>query len=129
VTILGHRLYCTVALLGLRRILAVAMGLVGGVMIVRNGKLGLLKKMMDTMGRGRREKKHKKGDDSQAADGAEITKCCSHCVDNYLYLYYRHGILIKKTWPAQAQSAKLKLIIGWSETASWTAQAEAGPEW
>jgi hypothetical protein len=66
--------------------MAVAMSLVGGVMIVRNGKLWLLKKMMDTMGRGRREKKNKKGNDPQGADGAEITKCCSHCVDSYLYL-------------------------------------------
>ena len=55
-------------------------------MLVRHGKLWLLKKMMDTMGRGRREKKHKKGNDPQGADGAKITKCCSHCVDNYLYL-------------------------------------------
>ena len=68
-TILGHRLYGTVALLGLRRILvmAMAMSLVGDLMIVPmgvfvlNGKWGLLKKMMDTMGRGHREKKHKKG--------------------------------------------------------------------
>ena len=43
--------------------------------------------------------------------------------------YFRQRILIKKAWPAQAQSAKLRLIIGWSETASWTVQAEAGPEW
>ena len=66
--------------------MAVAMCLVGGVMIVRNGKLWLLKKMMDTMGRGRREKKHEKGNDPQGADGAKITKCCSHGVDNYLCL-------------------------------------------
>ena len=66
--------------------MAVAMSLVGGVMIVRNGKLWLLKKMMDAMGRGRCEKKNKKGNDPQGADGAEIRKCCSHCVDNYLYL-------------------------------------------
>jgi hypothetical protein len=122
VTILGRRLYRTVAVLGLRRIVIclVTMSRVGGVMIVpvgmfvRNGKLWLLKKMMDTMGRGRREKKNKKGNDPQGADGAEITKCCSHCVDNYLYLSSAFGqnILIKKTWPAQAQSAKLKLIIG-----------------
>ena len=87
-TILGHRLNDTVGVLGLRRIvvMAVAVSLVGGVMIVRNGKLWLLKKMMDTMGRGRREKKNKKGNDPQGADGAEITKCCSHCVDSYLYL-------------------------------------------
>jgi hypothetical protein len=62
VTILGHRLHHTVAVLGLRRIVIclVTMSRVGGVMIVsvgmfvRNGKLWLLKKMMDTMGRGRR---------------------------------------------------------------------------
>ena len=71
----------------------VAISRVGGVMIVRgmfvrHGKLRLFKKMMDTMGRGRREKKHKKGNDPQGADGAEITKCCSHCVDNYLYLSF-----------------------------------------
>ena len=113
-------------------ILAVTMSRIASVVIARMcvliGKRGLLKKMMDTMGRGRREKKNKKGNDSQGEDGTKITKCCSHSVDNYLYLY-RHGILIKKTWPAQAQSAKLRLIIGWSETASWTVQAEAGPEW
>ena len=127
-TILGHRLYRAVAVLGLRRIvvMALAMILVGGVMIVpmgmfvHNGKLWLLKKMMDAMGRGRCEKKNKKGNDPQGADGAEIRKCCSHCVDNYLYLVlFRQGILIKKPWPAQAASAKLKLIIGWSETASY----------
>ena len=67
-------------------VMAVAVSLVGGVMIVRNGKLWLLKKMMDTMGRGGREKKNKEGNDPQSADGTEITKCCSHCVDNYLYL-------------------------------------------
>jgi hypothetical protein len=72
--------------------MAVAVRLVGGVMIVavgmfvRNGKLWLLKKMMDTMGCGRREKKHKEGNDPQGADGTEITKCWSQCVDNYLYL-------------------------------------------
>jgi len=43
--------------------------LVAGVMIVRTevflreGKRRLLKKMMDTMGRGNREKKNEKGDD------------------------------------------------------------------
>jgi hypothetical protein len=68
VTILGHRPYRTVAVLGLRRIVVMAMSLVGDVMIVpvgvfvRNGKLWLLKKMMDTMGRGKREKKNEKGD-------------------------------------------------------------------
>ena len=95
----------------------VAVSRVGGVMIVavgmlvRYGKRWLLKKMMDAMGRGRREKKHKKGNDPQGADGAEITKCCSHGVDNYLYPGFGQRILIKKAWPAQAQSAKLKLII------------------
>ena len=82
-------------MLGLRRalVIALAMIFVAGVMFfvrmevfLRNGKLWLLKKMMDTMGRGRREKKNKEGNDPQGADGAEITKCCSHCVDNYLYL-------------------------------------------
>ncbi len=88
--ILGRRLYGTVAVLGLGQIVIrrVAMSRVGGVICVsvRHGKLRLFKKMMDTMGRGRREKKHKKGNDPQGADGAEITKCCSHCIDNYLYL-------------------------------------------
>ena len=72
----------TVAVLGLRRIVIrpVAVSLVVGFMIVpvecfvRYGKWRLLKKMMDTMGRGRREKKHKKGNDPQGADGAKITK-------------------------------------------------------
>ena len=88
--ILGHRLYRTVGVLGFGRIvvMAVVMSLVGGVMIVRNGKWELLKKMMDTMGRGRREKKNKKGNDSQGADGAETRNCCSRCVDNYLWLMF-----------------------------------------
>jgi hypothetical protein len=91
VTILGHRLYGTVALLGPTRILVMAMAmtrsLVGDLMIVPvgvfvlNGKWGLLKKMMDAMGCGHRDKKHKKGNDPQGADGAETTKCCSHRVD------------------------------------------------
>jgi hypothetical protein len=93
--------------------MALAMILVAGVMYVRNGKCRLLKKMMDTMGRGRREKEHKKGDDPQGADGAEIRKCCSRCLDNYPYqVLFTHSILIKKTCSAQAQSGKLKLIIG-----------------
>ena len=73
-TVLGDRLYRTVTVLGLRRIvvMALAMILVAGVMFVRNGKCRLLKKMMDTMGRGRREKEHKKGNYPQGADGAEI---------------------------------------------------------
>jgi hypothetical protein len=85
VAILGQRLYGTVAVLGLRRIVIrpVAMSRFGGVMsmFVHHGKLRLFKKMMDTMGRGRGEKKHKKGNDPQGADGTEITKCWSHCVD------------------------------------------------
>ena len=97
----------------------VAVSRVGGVMIVavgmlvRYGKRWLLKKMMDAMGRGRREKKHKKGNDPQGADGAEITKCCSHGVDKYLYPGFGQRILIKKVWPAQAAiqktSADLKI--------------------
>ena len=49
-----------------------------------SGKCGLLKNMMDTMGRRGREKKHKKGDDPHGADGAAIAEDCSHCIDNYL---------------------------------------------
>lgn len=57
--ILSHRLQRAVAALGLRRLVVVAsaMILVAGFMIVpmevflRNGKRGLLKNMMDTMGR------------------------------------------------------------------------------
>ena len=63
-------------------VMALAMILVAGVMFVRME--WLLKKMMDPMGRGRREKKNKKGNDPQGTAGAEITKCCSHGVDNYL---------------------------------------------
>ena len=93
-TILSYRLERAVAVLGLGRIVIMACGYESHRQrhdrvawnVVRNGKRGLLKKMMDTMGRGRREKKNKKGNDPQGADGAEITKCCSHCVDNYLYL-------------------------------------------
>ena len=89
--ILSHRLQRAVAVSGLRRFVVVALVLilVAGFMIVpvkvflRYGRR-LLKNMMDTMGRGGREKKHKKGDDPHGADGAEITICCSHCVDNYL---------------------------------------------
>ena len=99
--------------------MSLAMILVAGVMVVRmevflrEGKRRLLKKMMDTMGRGSREKEYKKGDDPQGADGAEIRKCCSRCLDNYPYqVLFRHSILIKKTCSAQAQSGKLKLIIG-----------------
>jgi len=67
--------------LGLRRalVIALAMIFVAGVMFfvrievfLREGKRRLLKKMMDTMGRRSREKEHKKGDDPQGADGAEI---------------------------------------------------------
>jgi hypothetical protein len=114
VTILGHRLYRTVGVLGFGRIvvMAVVMSPVGGVMIVHNGKWELPKKMMDTMGRGRREKKNKKGNDPQGADGAEIRNCCSHCVDNYLcVVLFRQSILIKKPWPAQAAPVTLKLLI------------------
>ena len=68
-------------MLGLRRavVIALAMIFVAGVMFfvrmevfLPEGKRRLLKKMMDTMGRGSREKEHKKGDDPQGADGAEI---------------------------------------------------------
>jgi hypothetical protein len=39
-------------------------------MCVLDGKRGLLKKMMDPMGRGRSEKKNKKRNDSQSASGS-----------------------------------------------------------
>ena len=89
--ILSHRLQRAVTVLGLRRVVVVALTviLVVGFMIgpmevfLRYGRR-LLKNMMDTMGRGGREKKHKKGDDPHGADGAEIAKDCSHCFDNYL---------------------------------------------
>jgi hypothetical protein len=71
VRMLSHRLHRAVAVLGLRRLVVMAfvLILVAGVMIVRTevflreGKRRLLKKMMDTMGRGNREKKNEKGDD------------------------------------------------------------------
>ena len=53
-------------------------------MFVLSRKCGLLKNMMDTMGRRDREKKHKKGDYPHGADGAAIAEDCSHCIDNYL---------------------------------------------
>jgi hypothetical protein len=70
VRILSHRLQRAVAVLGLRRLVVVAsvLILVAGFMIVpmkvflRYGRR-LLKNMMDTMGRGNREKKNEKGDD------------------------------------------------------------------
>jgi hypothetical protein len=57
-------------------ILAVTVSRIVKVVIVRMsmcllcGKWGLLKKMMDTMGRGRSEKKNKKRNDSQSASGS-----------------------------------------------------------
>jgi hypothetical protein len=39
-------------------------------MCVLSGQRGLLKKMMDTMGRGRSKKKNKKRNDSQSASGS-----------------------------------------------------------
>jgi hypothetical protein len=91
VRILSHRLQRAVAVLGLRRVVVVASAviLVAGFMIVPvevflRYRKRLLKNMMDTMGRGGREKKHKKGDDPHGADGAEIAKNCSHCIDNCL---------------------------------------------
>ena len=68
--ILSHRLQCAVAVSGIRRLVVVASTviLVAGFMIVpaevflRYGRR-LLKNMMDTMGRGNREKKNEKGDD------------------------------------------------------------------
>jgi hypothetical protein len=70
VSILSDRLHRAVAVLGLRRlaVMSLAMILVAGVMVVRmevflcERKRRLLKKMMDTMGRGKREKKNEKGD-------------------------------------------------------------------
>jgi hypothetical protein len=92
VRILSHRLQRAVAVLGLRRLVVVASAMifVAGFMIVhmgvflRYGMRRLLKNMMDTMGRGGREKKHKKGDNPQGANGAEIAQDCSRCIDNYL---------------------------------------------
>ena len=68
--ILSHRLQRAVAVSGIRRFVVVASTviLVAGFMIVpaevflRFGRR-LLKNMMDTMGRGNREKKNEKGDD------------------------------------------------------------------
>ena len=68
--ILSHRLQRAVAVSGIRRFAVVASTviLVAGFMIVpaevflRYGRR-LLKNMMDTMGRGNREKKNEKGDD------------------------------------------------------------------
>ena len=68
--ILSHRLQRAVAVSGIRRLMVVASTviLVAGFMIVpvevflRYGRR-LLKNMMDTMGRGNREKKNEKGDD------------------------------------------------------------------
>ena len=57
-------------------ILAVTMSRTVTIVIVRmsmyvlGGKWGLLKKMMDPMGRGRSEKKNKKRNDSQSASGS-----------------------------------------------------------
>jgi hypothetical protein len=70
VRILSHRLQRAVAVSGIRRFVVVASTviLVAGFMIVpaevflRYGRR-LLKNMMDTMGRGNREKKNEKGDD------------------------------------------------------------------
>jgi hypothetical protein len=70
VRILSHRLQRAVAVSGVRRLVVVASTviLVAGFMIVpvevflRYGRR-LLKNMMDTMGRGNREKKNEKGDD------------------------------------------------------------------
>jgi hypothetical protein len=70
VRILSHRLQRAVAVSGIRRLVVVASTviLVAGFMIVpvevflRYGRR-LLKNMMDTMGRGNREKKNEKGDD------------------------------------------------------------------
>lgn len=127
-TILGQRLYGTVVVLGLRRIVIrpVAMSRVGGVMIVAvgmlvgYGKLWLLKKMMDTMGRGRREKKHKKGNDPQGADGTEITKCCSHGVDNYLYLGFWTTHSNQESLARASSISKNLIDHRWSETAAQT---------
>ena len=82
-TILGRRLHGAVAVLRLGRIvvIAVAVSPASVVMIVRmvmcvfNGSWIVLKKMMNTMGRGRREKKNKGGNDPQRTDGTEIRKC------------------------------------------------------
>ena len=68
--ILSHRLQRAVAVSGIRRLVVVASTviLVAGFMIVpvevflRYGRR-LRKNMMDTMGRGNREKKNEKGDD------------------------------------------------------------------
>ena len=68
--ILSHRLQRAVAVSGIRRFVVVASTviLVAGFIIVpaevflRYGRR-LLKNMMDTMGRGNREKKNEKGDD------------------------------------------------------------------
>ena len=68
--ILSHRLQRAVAVSGIRRLVVVASTviLVAGFTIVpvevflRYGRR-LLKNMMDTMGRGNREKKNEKGDD------------------------------------------------------------------
>jgi hypothetical protein len=71
-------------------ILAVTVSRIVKVVIVRmsmcvlSRKCGLLKNMMDTMGRRGRKKKHKKGDYPHGADGAAIAEDCSHCIDNYL---------------------------------------------
>ena len=71
-------------------ILAVTVSRIVKVVIVRmsmcvlSRKCGLLKNMMDPMGRRGREKKHKKGDYLHGADGAAIAEDCSHCIDNYL---------------------------------------------
>jgi hypothetical protein len=70
VRILSHRLQRAVAVSGIRRLVVVASTviLVAGFMIVpvevflRYGRR-LLKNMVDTMGRGNREKKNEKGDD------------------------------------------------------------------
>lgn len=82
-TILGSRLHRAVAVLRLGRIVVITMAvspasvilIVRMIMCVLNGSWILLKEMMNTMGRGRCEKKNKDGNDSQRRDGTEIMKC------------------------------------------------------
>jgi hypothetical protein len=65
------------------RIVAIVIGRMS--MCVISGKWGLLKKMMDPMGRGRSEKENKKRNDSQSASGSRTTKCFPQYVDNYIH--------------------------------------------
>ena len=91
-TILSRRLYRAVGLLGLGRLVFVAMGvtliasvmIVGVRVVVRYREPGVFKEVMDTMGRRGREKKNEEGDNPYGADRTSIAKSFSHGVDNDL---------------------------------------------